>query len=127
MLRTLLVPIFLLVISIFAQAQSSPPRGGITKYVFDQSKIFPGTTRNYWIYIPQQYDPAKPACLLVDQDNIQFKAPAVLDQLIAAGQMPVTIAVFVTPGRVKALSSNALDRFNRSVEYDGLGDDYGGF
>ena len=101
----------------------SPPKGEITQYVFDQSKIFPGTTRNYWIYTPAQYDPSKPACLLVDQDGDQFKAPEVLNQLIAAGRA-VTIAVFVTPGRVKALSPNALDRFNRSVEYDGLGDDY---
>ena len=42
--------------------------------------------------------------------------------------MPVTIGVFVTPGRVLADSgSNALNRFNRSFEYDGLGDAYARF
>ncbi len=41
--------------------------------------------------------------------------------------MPVTIGVFVTPGKVKALSDQALDRFNRSYEYDGLGDSYARF
>ena len=38
--------------------------------------------------------------------------------------MPVTIGVFVMHGRVKSLSSQAIDRFNRSYEYDGLGDNY---
>ena len=41
--------------------------------------------------------------------------------------MPVTIGVFVTPGRVKAPTGQALDRFNRSLEYDGLGSDYARF
>ncbi len=38
--------------------------------------------------------------------------------------MPVTIGVFITPGRVKAPNAEAMDRFNRSYEYDGLGDTY---
>jgi sugar lactone lactonase YvrE/enterochelin esterase-like enzyme len=103
------------------------PKGDVTHYTFDHSNIFPGTTRDYWVYVPKQYDPAKPACLYVNQDGIQYNAPAVFDQLIAAKEMPVVIGVFVTPGRVKALSPNALDRFNRSYEYDGLGPDYAKF
>ena len=39
--------------------------------------------------------------------------------------MPITIGVFVSPGRVVADSGkDALNRFNRSYEYDGLGDAY---
>ncbi len=97
------------------------------KFPFNESKIFPGTTRDYSIYIPKQYDPAKPACLFVDQDGIQFGAPTVFDNLIARGEMPVTIGVFIPPGKVKAPNSEALDRFNRSLEYDGLGDAYARF
>lgn len=42
--------------------------------------------------------------------------------------MPVTIGVFVMHGRVKAANADAaLDRFNRSYEYDGLGDNYARF
>ena len=42
--------------------------------------------------------------------------------------MPVTIGVFINPGIVKAYdSAAALDRFNRSFEYDGLGDAYARF
>jgi len=37
------------------------PTGEVTKHTFDQSKIYPGTVRDYWVYVPQQYDPAKPA------------------------------------------------------------------
>ena len=103
------------------------PKGEVAKYSFDRSKVFPGTVRDYWVYVPKQYDPARAACLYVNQDGIQFNAPAVLDALIHKGEMPVTVAVFVTPGRVKAASDKALDRFNRSYEYDGLGDGYARF
>ena len=103
------------------------PKGEVTKYTFDRSKIFPGTTRDYWVYVPKQYDPAKPACVHVNQDGIQNNAPAVFDRLIHAQEMPITIGVFVTPGVVKAPSKEAVARFNRSFEYDGLGDNYARF
>jgi len=103
------------------------PKGEVTKYTFENSKIFPGTVRDYWIYVPKQYDPAKPACLHVNQDGIQYNAPPVFDELIHKKEIPVVIGVFVTPGRVKAPSPDALDRFNRSYEYDGLGDAYARF
>jgi len=106
------------------QSESSVPKGEVQRYQFDRSKIFPGTERAYWVYVPRQYDPAKPACLYVNQDGIQYKAPEVFDELIYKKEMPVVIGVFVTPGRVKAASPQALDRFNRSFEYDGLGDAY---
>ena len=103
------------------------PKGEVAKYSFEKSKVFPGTVRDYWVYVPKQYDPAKPACLYVNQDGLQYNAPKVFDELIAKGEMPVTIGVFVTPGRVKAPNDKALDRFNRSYEYDGLGDAYARF
>lgn len=103
------------------------PRGDVAKYSFENSKIFPGTYRDYWVYVPKQYDPATPACVFVCQDGIQYKAPEVFDVLIAKKEMPVTIGVFVMHGRVKALHDQALDRFNRSFEYDGLGDGYARF
>jgi gluconolactonase len=105
--------------------QPGVPRGEILKFSFNQSKIFPGTSRDCWVYVPAQYDPAKPACVYVNQDGIQWKAPNVFDNLINKKEMPITIGVFVTPGKVLADSgSGALDRYNRSFEYDGLGDAY---
>ena len=103
------------------------PKGDVTHYTFENSKIFPGTFRDYWVYVPKQYDPAKPACVHINQDGIQNNAPAVFDKLIAAKEMPITIGVFIMHGRVKALSGDALDRYNRSLEYDGLGDRYARF
>ncbi len=108
-----------------AEAQSDgPPRGEVQKYSFDHSRIFPGTVRDYWVYVPKQYDPVQTGLRLRRAGRHQFNAPAVFDELIEWKQMPVTIGVFIMHGRVKALSKNALDRFNRSFEYDGLGDNY---
>lgn len=104
------------------------PKGELLKFTFDKSTIFPGTTRDYWVYVPAQYSPDKPACLFVTQDGIQWKAPTVLDNLIYQKEIPVMIGVFITPGKVLADSgANALDRYNRSFEYDGLGDAYAKF
>jgi gluconolactonase len=105
--------------------QAGVPKGEVLKCVFDHSVIFPGTVREYWIYIPAQYRPDRPACVYVNQDGIQWKAPTVFDNLIHRGEMPVTIGIFVMPGRVPAAdTSSSLDRYNRSFEYDGLGDAY---
>ena len=104
------------------------PRGEILTFEFSQSKIFPGTTREVKVYVPRQYDGTTPACLYVNQDGLQWKADVVFDNLIAKKEMPVTIGVFVMHGRVKALDEKAaLDRFNRSYEYDGLGNAYARF
>ena len=108
--------------------QPGIPKGEVLKFTFDQSKIFPGTWREYWIYVPAQYKPDQPACVYINQDGIQWKAPTVFDNLIHRKEMPVTIGVFVTPGRVMADSgTNALHRYNRSFEYDGTNDAYARF
>jgi sugar lactone lactonase YvrE/enterochelin esterase-like enzyme len=126
LMRKLIAVLVCLFFASVSQAQEVP-KGEVTKHSFENSKIFPGTIRDYWVYVPKQYDPAKPACVFICQDGIQYKAPEVFDQLIAKGEIPVMIGVFVMHGRVKALSDQALDRFNRSFEYDGLGDGYARF
>ena len=104
------------------------PKGELIALHFDSSKIFPGTTRKYWIYVPAQYQAEKPACVYVNQDGIQWKAPIVMDNLINQKEMPVTIGIFVEPGVIPAKDpTRALTRFNRSLEYDGLGPDYARF
>ena len=84
--------------------------------------------RDYFIYVPAQYDGTKPAALMVFQDGRnyvnekgQWRVPTVLDNLIDRGQMPVTIGVFVNPGVVSG-GDGAQDRFNRSFEYDTVSD-----
>ena len=117
-----------------AKIQDGVPQGVVTEHTFDQSTIFPGTTRTYWVYVPAQYDATKPACLMVFQDGRASvnrergeRMPTVFDNLIHAGEMPVTIGVFVNPGEVPPAHDNALTRYNRSYEYDGLGDHYARF
>jgi len=111
-----------------SKPQPGVPKGEILQFTFEKSKIFPGTTRDYWVYVPAQYRPDKSACVYVQQDGIRFEAPTVFDNLINRKELPIIIAVFVAPGVVKAPeSSAALDRFNRSYEYDGLGDAYARF
>ena len=108
--------------------QAGVPKGEILKFTFENSKIFPGTSREISIYVPAQYKATKPACVYVNQDGIQWKAPTVFDNLIAKNEIPVTIGMFITPGKVLSQNGDAaLDRFNRSFEYDGLGDNYARF
>src|SRR3954469_22617653 len=79
-----------------SQRQPGVPQGKVTKYEWT-SKIYPGTVRDYWVYVPAQYRPEKPACTMVFQDGVTFvsetgafKTPIVLDNLIHKGDMPVT-------------------------------------
>jgi gluconolactonase len=110
-----------------APAAIAPPAGGLLTCEFAASKVFPGTVREVHVYVPAQYDGRTPACVYVNQDGIQFDAPRVFDRLIHERRMPVTIGVFVKPGYVPAVREGALERFNRSHEYDGLGPDYARF
>lgn len=91
--------------------------GEVLKRSFDSSKIYPMTTRDYWIYVPASYDASQPACLFVCLDGITYNAPTVFDNLIADGQMPVTIGVFVNPGVVRDANGGVI-RYNRSNEFD---------
>ncbi|MEP7365521.1 MAG: SMP-30/gluconolactonase/LRE family protein [Acidobacteriota bacterium] len=110
-----------------SQRQPGVPQGKVTKYEWT-SKIYPGTVRDYWVYVPAQYKPDKPACTMVFQDgatfvneNGAFKTTIVFDNLIHKGDIPVTIAVFVNPGVVPGAGPNTQARFNRSAEYDAVG------
>jgi sugar lactone lactonase YvrE len=116
-----------------SQPKPGVPRGQVHKFEHT-SKIFPGTKRDYWVYVPAQYDAKIPVCVMVFQDGGGYakvdgawRVPVVFDNLIAAKEMPVTIGVFINPGVVPAPSPEALPRFNRSFEYDGMGPDYARF
>lgn len=118
---------------LFANAQQNDPiiKGDIKGPFKWTSKIYPGTERNYWIYVPKQYDAAKAACLMVVQDGLSrangWRLPAVLDSLIGTREVPVMIGLFIDPGIVPSGDSSRFPRFNRSFEYDALGDRYARF
>jgi len=111
------------------QAQGSPgaldiPKGVTKEFSFGNSAIFPGTKRIGTVFIPAQYDGSKPACVYVQQDGYNPKAKTMLEALIAAKEMPVTIGVFIRPGDLPALKNGMTGRRNRCFEYDGVGDNY---
>ncbi len=110
-------------------AKKEVPRGGVKKAKFEDSVVFPGTIRDYAVYIPAQYEEESPAALMVFQDGMSYlkTVPTAFDNLIHSGEMPVTIAVFVNPGVVEALSDAALPRYNRSFEYDATDNRYSRF
>jgi gluconolactonase len=109
------------------QGSTSIPTGEVIKAEFDQSRVYPGTWREYWVYVPQQLDRSKPAPVMVFQDGIQYNAPKVFDELISQKAVPPIVGVFVMHGRVRAPSADALDRMNRSFEYDAVSGDYARF
>lgn len=122
------------------QAQTGVPAGQIKgPFTLPDTlgdKGYPGTQHTYWIYVPAQYDPAKPASLMVFNDGQAFlalngdvRAPVVMDNLIYRREIPVTIGVFINPGRRPDQPEPTLKNWgdkdtNRPTEYNTLDDRY---
>ncbi len=111
------------------------PLGKLHRHEWNDSKIFPDTRRQFVVYIPAQYDGLKPASLMIFQDGLRHADPnangglhatTVFDNLIASGDMPVTIGIFINPGAMKSQPAGQKPR-NRSFEYDSLGNLYSRF
>lgn len=47
------------------------PEGSVTSFAWNDSKIFPDTKRNVYVYVPAQYDPAVPTAFMVFQDGAE--------------------------------------------------------
>lgn len=116
-----------------SQPQAGVPKGVVTQHKWT-SRIFPGTVRDYWVYVPAQYTAARPAAVMIFQDGAGFvredgpwRAPVVLDNLIHRKEMPVTIGIFINPGVLPALNDTQQARYNRSFEYDAVSDRYARF
>lgn len=115
-----------------SQVKPGVPQGVVTKYTFTESEVYPGTVRDFWVYVPEQYKPdGPPACVMVFQDGGnyqnpkgQFRTTTVFDNLIEAGDMPVTVGVFVNPGTFPPAKGKGPGRSNRSFEYDTPSDQY---
>jgi enterochelin esterase-like enzyme len=99
------------------------PKGTVKQMPPWESKIFAGTKRDWWVYVPSQYKPETPAAVMVFQDGAGAKdfVPPVFDNLIASGDIPVIVGIFLQPGM------RADGRPNRSFEYDTLSDQYARF
>lgn len=105
--------------------------GTLIKQTF-RSRIYQGTVRDYWIYVPQQYSGDTPANLMVFQDGYYYlddakpmRVPEVIDRLVDLKKIPPTICVFINPGIVESPSKpEHHPDTQRSIEYDTVSDQY---
>lgn len=103
--------------------------------IFNKSTVYPNTERNWWVYTPANYKNDGSAALMIFQDGHDYQnrkgawgVPTVLDNLIAAGEIPPMVAVFINPGHeIGKPRQNPWSSSNRSLEYDGLGSNYARF
>lgn len=113
-----------------SKKNKSVPEGTVTKYHWVNKTIYPGTERDYWVYVPKQYDASKPACLMIFQDGEWYlfdetmKANIVLDNLIHKKEIPVIIGLFINPGDKGPGNPDLGGMDNRSVEYDSISNLY---
>ncbi len=105
---------------------ASAPKGKLTQMPRWKSTIFANTERDWWVYVPAQYTPDKPACVMIFQDGGGYKdnVSRVFDRLIAKGDMPVTVGIFLNPGDLPRGTSAPGNRGERSYEYDTRSDLY---
>lgn len=122
-----------------SQRKEGVPRGEVIRRVL-KSEVYPGTIREYFIYVPAQYDPdgSDQAAVMVFQDGHayvgetdQIRVPVVFDNLMASGEIPLTIAIFINPGwftesleAPQKWKAPEGVRSNRSLEYDTLDSKY---
>jgi len=125
-----------------SERREGVPEGAVTKHVW-KSKIYPGTIREYFVYVPAQYHPqgSDRVAVMIFQDGHayvdqagQMRVPVVLDNLIAAGEVPVMIGIFINPGwfaetltKPQQWKAPSGVNSNRSVEYDSLNATYAQF
>lgn len=116
-----------------SRPQPGVPAGRVTQHQW-RSRIFAGTVRDYWVYVPAQYDGRTPAAVMIFQDGAgavkpdgTLRAPLVFDNLIHRGALPVIVGIFLDPGRFPAVDKRLPARSNRSAEYDTLSDRYARF
>jgi enterochelin esterase-like enzyme len=100
------------------------PQGKLSEKMVHTSKIYPGMQSDWWIWAPAQYDPAKPAAVMVWQDGevlvnreLPSRAQIVFENLTHEKKIPVIIHVLISPGL-------ANGRRMRSIEYDTVDDTY---
>jgi enterochelin esterase family protein len=119
--------------------QEGVPQGTVTKHEWKSTEVYPGTLREYYVYVP--HGAPKDAALMVFQDghsyvseNGDFRVPVVFDNLIHQGKMPPTVAVLINPGwyidsfeEPQGWKQPEGVRSNRANEYDTPDGTFAGF
>jgi enterochelin esterase family protein len=100
------------------------PKGTLSEKHTISSKIYNGSTADYWVYVTPGVDPARPAPLMVWQDgqglvNGELSALrlfTVTENLVAQKLIPPMIHVMISPGTGPRM---------RSIQYDTVSDRFG--
>ena len=73
-----------------SKKQPGVPEGKLTQMPVFKSKVYAGTVRDWWVYVPAQYDASKPAAVMLFMDGHSYKdfVPVVLDNMIHKGEVP---------------------------------------
>ncbi|HEX7896490.1 MAG TPA: SMP-30/gluconolactonase/LRE family protein [Planctomycetota bacterium] len=106
------------------QEQAGVAKGQVEKFSWKESQVYPGTERDYWIYLPANLDAAReyPVIVFCDGGGVvnpkgQMRGPIVLDNLIHKGEIPPMLGLFINPGNVPPVAGGK-GRSTRSYEYD---------
>jgi gluconolactonase len=108
-----------------SQPQAGVPKGNLTQHQLAPGKYYPGTSHNYQVYVPAQYDKSRPAPFMIFLDGNGYagdniRIPVVFDNLIAKRDLPPMIGIFINPGVLPARSEQAQNRYERIFQYDSL-------
>jgi gluconolactonase len=108
-----------------SQPQPGVPAGTVTEHTLPPGKYFPGTPHHYQLYVPSQYSASRPTPFMIFLDGRNYagdgaRVPVVFDNLIAKGDLPAMIGIFIDPGVMPALTPDAQNRYERIFEYDSL-------
>ena len=101
-----------------SKEQPGVPKGEITKHSWNESKVYPGTIRDYSVYVPQQYDEKKPACvaelvmrMYFDDDPLRAmkraRLMAILNALCSLAETPLNRRETILPRSVTNFCKNA--------------------
>ena len=107
------------------------PHGEYLHGTINNPALYPGTENDFQVYVPAQYTPTKPACLLLKLDGMGNTEGNVLDNMIARNELPVIIGVGISPGTVwkdpAGTPKRQALRYNRSYEFDSTNDHFPDF
>lgn len=111
----------------YSYAKPGVPAGRLSEKFTHRSRVYPGMDCDYWVYTPAQYDPARPAAVMVWQDGevlvpreLPSRAQIVFDNLSHEKKIPVVVHVLISPGFVDGVRI-------RAEQYDEVSDRYARF
>ncbi len=133
--------LFCIFIAVASHAQNYPlgpdsqvhdvPHGTVEHFTLPPGQFYPGTPHQYAVYTPANAgNTPLPYMIFLDGSGYLgngLRVPVVFDNLIAAKAIPPMIGIFVDPGVLPAIRSDAQNRYERVFEYDSLSNRYSQF